>query len=214
MKSYFLILFLVIGTLVIPGTSSALDPSVFLKVLNVDIKQLKTSSGDFIQAQKQLGITKQINTGDAASYEGRVEYILRSRPEMLTFFITECTEGYRIKWISPSERSGKTIMKPNVQRVEVGGLYLGMKKKEVEKIFMGTSSGGWAIEETKKMSASQNITYRKTVEAIGYDSKKLYFCDRIWIFMKFDNQSKLSEYEIEAGGCDDTACEGDSLKNP
>lgn len=213
MKSYFLILSLVISTLVIPGTSSALDPSVFLKVLNVDIEQLKTSSGRFIQVQKQLGITKRIDTGDAASYEGRVEYILRSRPEMLTFFITECTEGYRIKWISPSERSGKTIMKPNVQKIEVGGLYLGMNKKEVEEIFMGTPSGGWTLEETKKMPASQNITYCKTLEAMD-GSKKIYYCYRIWVVMKFDKQSKLSAYEVETGGCDDAVCEVDPPKNP
>ena len=209
MRFYLLILSLVIGTLAIPSTASALDPSVLLKVLNVDIEQLRTSSGEFIQAQKQLGITNQINTGDAASYVGRMEYILRTRPEMLTLFVTECTEGYRIKWISPSERSGKTIMKPNVQRIEVGGLYLGMNNKEVEKIFMGTPSGGWTIEEAMKTSDSQKITYKKTVEVIGGRAEKIYFCDRIWIVMKFDKRNKLSEYEIETGGCDDQACEGD-----
>jgi hypothetical protein len=208
MKFYLLILSLVIGTLAIPGTASALDPSVFLKVLNVDIEQLQTRSGDFTQVQKQLGITKQIDKGDASEYEGRVEYILSSRPEMFTLFITECTGGYRVTWISTSERSGKTIMKPNVQKIEVGGLYLGMNRKEIEKIFMGTPSGGWTIEENKKMSASQKVIYRKTVEGKSiFDAKKIYFCDRIWIIMKFDKRSKLSEYDIETGGCDDSACE-------
>ena len=209
MKSRFLIFFLFIGTLTVPSTASALDPSTFLKVLDIDINKLKTSSGDFIQAKNKLGLSKQIDTGDAASYEGRIEYILRSRPEMLTFFITECTEGYRIRWLSPSERSGKTIMKPNIQRIEVGGLYLGMSKGEVEKIFTGTPSGGWAIEEKKELSGTQKITYKKTIEVKSKDSKKDYFCDRIWLILKFDKRNKLSEYNIEAGGCDDQACKGD-----
>jgi hypothetical protein len=209
MKSIFLIFFLFIGTLTVPSTASALDPTIFLKVFNIDINKLKTSSGDFIQAKKKLGPTKQIDTGDAASYEGRVEYILRSRSEMLTLFITECTGGCRVRWLRPSERSGKTIMKPNVQRIEVGGLYLGMNRDEVENIFRETPSGGWAIEANKKMSGAQSITYKKTIEVIGYDLKKNYFCDRIWLILKFDQQSKLSEYDIEAGGCDDQACEGD-----
>jgi hypothetical protein len=209
MKSAFLIFFLFIGTLTVPSTASALDPSIFLKVLNIDTNKLKTSSGDFIQAKKKLGPTKQIDTGDAASYEGRVEYILRSRSEMLTLFISECTEGYRVRRLHPSERPGKTIMKPNIQRIEVGGLYLGMNKDEVENIFRENLSGGWAIEENKNTTGAQNITYKKTIEVIGYDFKKNYFCDRIWLILKFDQQNKLSEYDIEAGGCDDQACESD-----
>jgi hypothetical protein len=203
MKSTLLIFFLFIGALTVPSTASAHDPSTFLKILDMDIKNLKTSSGDFIEAKKKLGPTKQIDTGDAADYEGRVEYILRSRPEMLTLFITECTEGYRVRWLNPSERPGKTIMKPNIQRIEVGGLYLGMNKNEIENIFMGTPSGGWVIEENKKTSGLQKITYKKTVGVKGN-----YFCDRIWLNLKFDEQGKLSEYDIATGGCDDQACEG------
>jgi hypothetical protein len=216
MKSTLLVFFLLIGALTVPSRASALDPSTFLKVLDIDIKKLKTSTGDFMQAKKKLGPTKQIDTGDAASYEGRVEYIPRSRPEMLTLFITECTEGYRVRWLNPSERPGKTIMKPNVQKIEVDGLYLGMNKDEIENIFMGTPSGGWSIEEAKKTYDSQKVIYKKTIEVISYQdeknyftAKKNYFCDRIWISMKFDRLSKLSEYNIETGGCDDQACEAD-----
>ncbi|HET6365398.1 MAG TPA: hypothetical protein VFG02_10130, partial [Nitrospirota bacterium] len=57
------------------------------------------------------------------------------------------------------------------------------------------------IEESKKTSDSPKITYKKTI--------KKSFCTRIWIIMKFDKHDKLSEYEIEAGGCDDQACERD-----
>ena len=209
MKSTLLIFFLFIATLTVPSKARALDPSTFLKVLDIDINKLKTSSGDFIQAKEKLGPTKQVDTGDAASYEGRVEYVLRSRSEMLTLFISECTKGYRVRQLRPSEKPGKTIMRPNVQRIEVGGLYLGMNKDEVENIFRGTPSGGWALEKDNKASGAQNITYRKTIEVTGYDFKKNYFCDRIWIVLKFDKQNKLIEYDVEAGGCDDQACEAD-----
>ena len=76
MKHIAKILLFAFAAIAFATSSSTLDPSVFLNVLGVDIDGLKSRFGDFKQVKRLLGEARQIDTGDAAEYEGRVEYIL------------------------------------------------------------------------------------------------------------------------------------------
>jgi hypothetical protein len=206
MKILLWLLFLLIAAVFFPRKTFALDPVIFLKVLDIDINDLKSADGDFLEVFKKLGKTKQLAKGDAAGYVGSVEYVLQNHSQMITFQITECTTGYKLKTIDGKKAKGKTVLRSSIERIEAGGLHLGMDAKDVEKVFAGSVGGGWTVEEALKKKGTQSVTYRKTVTGKGMDGSPQKYCDRIWIYLDFDKRGKLSLIDIWSGGCDDAAC--------
>ena len=196
-------------------SSPTLDPSVFLNVLGVDIDGLKSRSGDFEQAKRLLGEASEIETGDAAEYEGRVEYILNNGAQSIVFKIGECTQSYAVESANANDKLKHSVLDPSIKSISVGGLRLGMNKKEAEKLFSGVLPDGWKVEDYMKPSNgprlvppethepnSSRFTYQKTVTRYGDQ-----FCYRIWIKLRFDSHAKLDLFEVTAGGCDDMPCE-------
>ncbi len=189
----------------------AFDPSGFLKILGADVRGLKSVSGDFVQVRSLLGEAKQIDTGDAAKYEGRVEYILSDLSQSITFSIGECHEGYWIEMTGGKRKDNQGILNPSIKAITAGGLYLGMDKKEVDAFFAGSISGGWKAEKNPRNMAIPRLlsfdntrhAYQKNV--VSKDGSK--FCNHIWITLAFDAHSKLTRIDIITDGCDDSACE-------
>jgi hypothetical protein len=192
-----------------------LDPSVFLHVLGVDIEGLKSRSGDFDQVRRLLGEAKQIDTGDAAEYKGRVEYLLSNGAQSIVFKIGECMQGYAVERPDARDKRGQSVLDPSIKSISVGGLRLGMDKKEAEKLFAGALSNGWKAEDYRKPPEEPRLTppkphepnallftYKKTVSRNGGK-----FCDRIWFKLRFDSRAKLDFFEVTSGGCDDLPCE-------
>ena len=193
----------------------AIDPSIYLNVLGVDVLSLKSGPRAFEQAIRLLGEARQIDTGDAAYYEGRVQYILNNGAQSIVFKIGECTQGYAVESANANDRLTYSVLDPSIKSISVGGLRLGMKKNEVEKLFAGALSNGWNVEDYRKPSEAPRLTppkahepnaslltYQKTVSRGGGR-----FCDRIWIELRFDSHAKLDLFEVTAGGCDDMPCE-------
>jgi hypothetical protein len=196
-------------------SSPTLDPTVFLNVLGVDIDDLKSRSGDFEQVKRLLGEARQIDTGDAAEYEGRVQYILNDGSQSIVFKIGECTQGYAVEHANARDRLTISVLDPSIKSISVGGLRLGMNKREADKVFSGVPSDGWKVEDYRNPSNrlrwtppekhepnGSRFTYQKTVSRGGGE-----FCDRIWIGLRFDSHSKLDFFEVTFGGCDDMPCE-------
>ena len=203
MKTRGLVLFFLLGIVFSPNKVFAADPSVFRKILNVDIEYLKSEPGEFAQVRKLMGETQEISQGDASTGKIRLEYVLRDRSQMIAFYVTECTMGYTVERIKATEHLGKTVMSPKINSIEVGGLRLGMDKKVVKEIFSKIVFGKWKVKETKKESKTQSFTYRQT---IGEKSGEKY-CDQIWIDLEFDKHGKLSKYDVATGGCGEGGCE-------
>jgi hypothetical protein len=215
MRHIMRISFFAFALIAFANSSPAIDPSVFVNVLGVDIHGLKSRPGTFEQAIRLLGEARQIDTGDAAEYEGRIEYILNNRTQSIVFKIGECTEGYAVESANAKDKLKYSVLDPSIKSISVGGLRLGMNKKEVEKLFAGALSNGWNVEDYRKPSEGPRLTppkahepnaslftYQKTVSRDGGK-----FCDRIWIKLRFDSHAKLDLFEVTAGGCDDMPCE-------
>ena len=139
------------AVIALANSSPTLDPSVLLNVLGVDIDGLKSRSGDFEQVKRLLGEARQIDTGDAADYEGRVEYILNNGAQSIVFKIGECTQGYAVESANANEKLKYSVLDPSIKSISVGGLRLGMNKKEAEKLFSGVLSDGWKVEAEGKL---------------------------------------------------------------
>lgn len=197
------------------NSSAAMDPSVFLKILGVDINKLKSSEGYFEQAKRMLGEATQIDTGVAAEYEGRIQYVLNNSTQSIVFKVGECTEGYAVESVNAKHKLKYSVLNPSIRSISVGGLRVGMKKKEAEKLFDVALSNGWRIEDYTKPSEGPHLTppeahepnallftYQKTVSR---DGGKL--CDRIWIKLRFDSHARLDLFEVTSAGCDDMPCE-------
>jgi len=131
------------------------------------------------------------------------------------FKIGECTEGYAVENANANDKLKYSVLNPSIKSISVGGLWLGMDKKEAEKLFAGLRSNGWKIEDRMKPYEGPRLTppklqgpnallftYAKTVSRDG--SK---FCDRIWVKLGFDSHAKLDLFEVTSGGCDDMPCE-------
>jgi hypothetical protein len=188
------------------GTGFSMDPSVFLNILDVDVTNLKSESGDFVQVRKILGEVKRSDTGDAAEYEGRVEYILNDRSQYIAFKIGECSDGYVVEKVDGKvRRFNLTVLNASIKTVSTGGLSLGMDKRDVEKLFMGDIAGGWKLEEDTKQLDAHSFGYKKTVVEKNGDK----FCNHLRIILTFDSHGKLYKYDVTSNGCDDRACEED-----
>ena len=197
--------------IILSSSSYALDPTEFQKILGLDIKDLRSAFGDFVQATKLLGESKQMDTSDAANYEGRVEYILKDLSQSIGFTIGECHEGYSVELAKGRRKPNYALLNASIKTISAGGVRLGMDKREAEKLFAGVVSGGWTIESDPRNPAIPRLlsfdkkvyAYRKTV--IAKDGSR--FCDHIWITLIFDADSKLTSFDVLSGGCDDSPCE-------
>jgi len=203
MKNIGRMLWAFLFAIAITRSAFALDPSVFLKILDVDVKNLKGESGDFVQVRKLLGDAKRIDTGDAAEYEGRVEYILSDRSQSIAFKIGECWDGYVVEKVDKTvKRFNRAVLNASIKTLSTGGLSLGMNKKDVEKLFEGAVSGGWKLEGNKILANTRSVTFTKNI--VENEGEK--FCDHLQILLTFDAREKLCNYDVASGGCDDEPC--------
>lgn len=188
----------------------ALDPSELLQVLGVPIKGLKSAPGEFAYVQKRLGEARRIDTGDAANYEGRVEYILQDLSQSITFRIGECHEGYTVEMAGGKRKPEQALLEPSIRAITAGGLRLGMGIRDLEELFSRDASSGWvAVKDWRNSRIPQLLSlekrrygYQKT--AVSGDGNK--FCEHIWITLVFDASSKLTRFDVLSGGCDDSPC--------
>ncbi len=182
----------------------ALNPADFRKILGVNIKDLRNPTGRFTIVRQRLGDAEQVDTGDAAGYEGRITYTLHDRSQYIVFSVGECHEGYTLlQTADPSRITPPTVLKPSFTEIYAGGLELGMEKKDVELLFAETLSGGWKLEKEEEESDTYRISFQKNITS----NNGLPFCDHIWMTLKYDTHSKLSLITVVSGGCHDSACE-------
>jgi hypothetical protein len=205
------ILMMACGLVVISSSGYALDPSEFRQILGLDIKELRSASGDFVQGKKLLGESRQMDTGNAANYEGRVEYILKDLSQSIGFTIGECYEGYSVELAKGRRKPNYALLNASIKTISAGGVRLGMDTRKADKLFADVVSGGWIIEPDPRNPAMIRLlsfdkkvyAYRKTV--IAKDGSR--FCDHIWISLIFDADSKLTRFDVISGGCDDSPCD-------
>ena len=203
LKTLRYLLFALIITITFTSPGLALDPAVFREILGINIRTLKSPSGDFITVKRILGDAKQIYTGDAAEGEGRVTYTLQDQSHFIVFSIGECHEGYTVlQTKDPSIITDPTVLEPSFTQISVAGLKLGMENKDVELLFAEPISDGWKLDEEKNDSNTRRISFQKNITLNNGQT----FCDHLWITLYFDSDARLSRFRIISGGCDDQSC--------
>lgn len=186
------------------NTCFALDPSDFCQVLGIEVNGNRGTTKDLTLVQKALGNAGRTYSGDAATGEGRIEYLLYDHSQSIVFRIGECYEGYTVERIGDkSEVAGIMALKPSIKTISAGVLKLGLSRKEVEKLFSEPVSGGWEPEEDFRDSGKQRIVYKKKV----FSESGMYFCHHIRILLYFNADSELNKFDVTSGGCDDSPCE-------
>ncbi len=210
MKNGFWLLafYLVVG--ILPSSVLAVDPSDFLTVLNFNVDKIKGDSKFFDRVQHKLGISQVINSGDASTGMTRIEYVLKNKMTMVSYYETECTSGCTIEEVDSKVIKNKTELKTKPNEIIVAGMHLGMDRREVDLLLpLNVIKGGWKVDVDPGLMRSRNYDFYKTIRGKSLDGGIQKFCYHIWINLTFKSDERLEKIEVSAGGCDDSACEGE-----
>jgi hypothetical protein len=154
------------------------------------------SDGEFAYVQKHLGRSKFISTGDASSGKGAIYYITQDKSQVISFWNTECQDGFDlVKTVHFSEK-GVHPAKLKINVIEIQNIHLGMTRKEVENILKTEKIGAGFTGSVKYDHNYEYFTYTRKLKKDGesYDDEDDVTCT-------FDKSGKLIEFEFSEGEC-------------